>query len=143
MNRALAATLVMLFNSVVVNAAGAQTYEAEAEPQGSMVEQNARDAICEWSYKGQSGIEKCHIIAMGTHGTGGDEVMVFKMDGKTFAMSIEGGKRIAQIGSGGFWNFKEEWHGTFREWFKMLSNESMTAKTTYKLSNGYTIKLVY
>lgn len=133
MFRALAAILI---TSMFVNPAGAQSY----------VESNARDAICEWSFKNKRGIEKCHIIAMGTH-AGGDLVFMLRVDGMTVSLveNEEAHYRNAEIGQGTFWDFKSKWKGKYTDKFEMLGdpNTSLASQNTIRLSNGYTIKVVY
>lgn len=112
----------------------------------SYVESNARDAICEWQFKGKRGIEKCHIIAMGTHAMG-DLVFMFTVNSMTVSLveNEEAHYHRAQIGSGGFWDFKARWKGLYTDKFRMLGDPetSNVAVNTIKLSNGYTIKIVY
>jgi hypothetical protein len=108
----------------------------------SYVEENARDAICEWSFKDKRGIEKCHIIAMGIHGTGAN-VMMLQVDGMVVSFVEEDGHKTVEIGQGGFWDFKSKWKGKYTERFNMLDKDSMNAMSVYKLSNGYQIKMVY
>jgi hypothetical protein len=128
MLRALAAiSITILF----VFSAGAQSY----------VESNATDAICEWRYKDKRGIEKCHIIAMGTHAMN-SLVFVLRIDGMTVSLVDEDGRRTAEIGQGGFWDFKSKWKGTYTDKFKVLG-EGPASVSTIRLSNGYTIKVVY
>ncbi len=134
MNRALAATLVML--SFSANAASAQSY----------VESNAKDALCEWQFKHEKGIGRCRIVAMGTHAMD-DLVFVLRVNNVT-AFFIENGvtrRKSAAIGQGGFWDFKAKWEGTYKSKYKMLGDpeNSMVGTDTFKLSNGYTIKVVY
>lgn len=107
----------------------------------SMVEDNARDAACEWSFKDKKGFEKCHIIAMGTHGTGA-LVLMFTIDNMVVSLVEEDRKRTAEIGKGGFWDFEPYWKGTYKDKFS-TNPESPVYVNTIRLSNGYTIKMVY
>lgn len=98
----------------------------------SYVEGNAQDAFCEWSFKKQSGKEKCRITAMGIIAMG-DEVFQFTVDGMTISLlKTEKGKKTAKIG---------DWTGTYTSTFKMIGKD--LAEETIKLSNGYTVKVVY
>ena len=128
MLRALAAILI---TTSFVSTASAQSY----------VESNATDAICEWSFKDKRGIEKCHIIAMGTHAMN-SLVFMLRVDGMTVSLVEEDGKKSAEIGQGTFWDFKSKWKGSYTDKFKMIG-EGPASVNTIRLSNGYTIKLVY
>jgi hypothetical protein len=131
-NWALAAFCFLLVISCT--SAGAQSY----------VESNARDAVCEWQYKNKRGIEKCHIIAMGTHAMN-SLVFMLRIDGMTVSLVDEDGRRTAEIGQGGFWDFKSKWRGSYGEKTALVDNneDSFVSNVVYKLSNGYTIKIVY
>lgn len=130
----LRASAAILITSMFVNPAGAQSY----------VESNARDAICEWSFKNKRGIEKCHIIAMGTHAMN-TLVFMLRINGMTVSLVDEDGKRTAEIGQGTFWDFKSKWKGKYTDKFEMLGDPdtSLASQNTIRLSNGYTIKIVY
>lgn len=133
MLRALAAISITILFAF---SAGAQSY----------VESNAKDAICEWQMKGKKGFEKCRIIAMGTHAMG-DLVFVLRVNNMTlfFIENSDSHRRTVSIGQGGFWNFKAKWNGTYKSKYKMIGdpNVSFVGTDTFKLSNGYTIKVVY
>ena len=131
MLRALAAISITILFAF---SAGAQSY----------VESNATDAICEWQYKNKRGIEKCHIIAMGTHAMN-SLVFMLRIDGMTVSLVDEDGKRTAEIGQRGFWDFIPKWKGKYTDKFKMLGdpNSSLVSVNTFRLSNGYQIKIVY
>ena len=125
------APAVILMTSLFALSAGAQSY----------VESNAIDTVCEWQYKNKRGIDKCHIIAMGTHAMN-TNVLMFTIDGMVVSLEDEDGKRSAEIGQGGFWNFKAKWRGSYTDKFKMIG-EGPASVNTIRLSNGYQIKLVY
>lgn len=112
----------------------------------SYVEENARDTICEWYYKKQRGIEKCHIIAMGTHAMG-DLVLMFTINNMVISLieNEEKHYKKAEIGSGGFWNFKPRWRGTYKDKYEFIGDPetSPISVNTITLNNGYTVKLVY
>jgi hypothetical protein len=133
MLRALAAILI---TTLFAFSAGAQSY----------VESNARDTVCEWQYKLKRGIDKCHIIAMGTHSMG-DLVLMFTVDNMVVSLitNEEQHYKRAEIGQGGFWNFKSKWKGTYTDKFEWIGDPETTpiSVNTIRLSNGYTIKLVY
>lgn len=131
MLRALAAILI---TTSFVSTASAQSY----------VESNATDAICEWSFKDKRGIEKCHIIAMGTYAMN-SLVFMLRIDGMTVSLVEEDGKKSAEIGQGTFWDFKSKWKGSYTEKFEMLGDPNTSLSSLYKikLSNGYRIKIVY
>ena len=112
----------------------------------SYVESNSRDAVCEWQIKGEKGIEKCHIIAMGTHAMD-DLVFMFTLRDKVIYLVRNDAKhyRRAEIGTGGFWDFKSEWKGSYKSQFRMIGEVefSSVAMETIQLGNGYKIKIVY
>lgn len=130
------APAAILITSMFVNPAGAQSY----------VESNARDTVCEWQYKNKRGIDKCHIIAMGTHSMG-DLVLMFTVDNMVISLveNEEEHYHRAAIGKGSFWNFKARWTGTYKDKFEWIGDPdtSPISVNTIRLSNGYTIKLVY
>ena len=134
MNRALAAILITLV--ITPTAASAQSY----------VESNAQDTVCEWQYKNKRGIDKCHIIAMGSH-AGGDLVLMFTVDNMVVSLveNEEENYSIAEIGKGTFWDFKAKWKGTYKSTYDWVGDPetSPISVNTIKLSNGYQIKLVY
>lgn len=134
MLRALAAILV---TTSFVSTASAQYY----------IEENARDAVCEWQYKGKKGIDICHIIAMGSHSMS-DVVLVFTMGNKTFSLisNDEYHYQTAEIGTGKtLGSFKARWKGTYRDKFEWVGEPetSGVSVNTIKISNGYKIKIVY
>ena len=81
--------------------------------------------------------------SMGTHAMG-DLVLMFTVDNMVVSLveNIEENYHKASIGSGGFWNFKAKWKGKYRDHFEPIGDGSL-AVNTIRLSNGYTIKLVY
>ncbi|MFM9150794.1 MAG: hypothetical protein ACKOPU_00735 [Candidatus Planktophila sp.] len=127
----LRALAVISVTSLFVFSAGAQSY----------VESNAIDTVCEWQYKDKRGIDKCHIIAMGTHAMN-TNVLMFTIDNMVVSLVDEDGKRSAEIGTGGFWDFQAKWKGSYTDKFRIIE-EGPASVNTIKLSNGYKIKLVY
>jgi len=132
----LRAPAAILITTLFAFSAGAQSY----------VESNAKDALCEWQFKSKKGFGRCRIIAMGTHAMN-QLVFVLRVNNITafFIEDGETGHKSAALGQGGFWNFKAKWEGTYKSKYKMIGDPetSFVGTDSFKLSNGYTIKVVY
>lgn len=111
---------IAMLMTALVAPAQAQTY----------VESNAKNAFCKWEFKGKTGEENCRILAMGEIGDG--DVMEISIDGMVVSfLNGPNGKKV-RIG---------KWNGTYTDKFRSL--EGGLAQEIYKLSNGYTINMVY
>ena len=121
MNRALAATLVMLTYSFVSPAASAQT----------RLESNAEDIKCDWTdSKGHSGSEICHITSQGT--AQGETSIAFRIgDRKHEYVASDSGWARLILGD------QTLWEG------KTIEFTSKNGITTLKISDGVTVRLHY
>jgi len=113
----------------------------------SYVESNARDTVCEWKDKaGNKGIDICHIKAMGVH-AGGENILMFSIGNSlnVYYLTENETDRTLLIGQGDFWHFEHFWKGTYTDKFISIgdSEDISVSVNVIKMSNGYTIKLVY
>lgn len=133
MNRALAATLVML--SFSANAASA--HECKSELEKTRLERNGKDVACKWKDKsGRSEFDICHIISQGT--IFGKTEMTFYIGAQRHQYTTKD-NGIAEMGVDDNGNYKRLWTGKVTE--KIVDEHDLRYTNVIDFSNGLHVEM--